>query len=90
MSGGGVQKVLTTGLIDNGLQKGLLYSPTADAEKAQKKLAGSLAQPIQQPKVLPTIDSQAVQSARNNRLVQLQAKSGRASTILTNSNTFGG
>ena len=60
------------------------------AENAQKKLTGSLLKPIEAPKVMPTIDAQAVQDSRNNTLTQLRARSGRASTLLTNSNTFGG
>ena len=38
-----------------------------------------LLEPIEQPKVMPTIDD-AVNKARNNRLLQLQQRSGLSST----------
>lgn len=53
-----------------------------------KKLPG-LIQPIQAPKVLPTINDNSVKKARQSTLLNLQSRSGRASTLLT-SNTFGG
>ncbi len=76
MSGnqGGITKILTTGLIDNGFQKGLL---TPDVKKPE------LIKPIETPKALPTIDDAAVKAARNNKLVDLQKSSGRASTLLS-------
>lgn len=56
---------------------------------AFNKKVSSLLQPIQAPKPLPTINDDAVKKARNNSLLNLQSRSGRASTLLT-SNTFGG
>ena len=37
---------------------------------------------------MPTVDNEAVQQQRANTLTQLQQRSGRASTLLTNQ--FGG
>lgn len=60
------------------------------ASQAQKKLQNSLLQPISTPKVAPTPDNEAVQRQRSDTLLALQNRSGRASTLLTNQNTFGG
>ena len=58
------------------------------AAKAQKQLQNSLLKPISTPQVAPTPDNAAVQTQRANTLTQLQQRSGRASTLLTNQ--FGG
>lgn len=85
--GGGVVKVLGTGLIDNPLtgQAGIL-SPNP-------KNLPQPAQPIQNLKPIPTIDDAAVKAARNNQLISLQQKSGRSSTNLSSTQgtktTFG-
>jgi hypothetical protein len=65
------------------------------AKRAQNALQNNLLKPISTPKIAPTVDNAAVQQQRANSLVQLQQRSGRASTLLTNqgasaNNTFGG
>jgi hypothetical protein len=67
----------------------------AQQKRAQQALTNSLIKPISTPKVAPTPDNAAVQQQRANNLLQLQQRSGRASTLLTNqgagaNNTFGG
>ena len=60
----------------------------AQASRAQKALRNDLLKPISTPQVMPTADNAAVQKAKANELTQLQNRSGRASTVLTNQ--FGG
>ena len=55
---------------------------------AMKKLQSSLIKPISTPQVMPTVDNAVVQKTKANELMQLQNRSGRASTVLTNQ--FGG
>jgi hypothetical protein len=55
---------------------------------ALNKLNNSLLKPIFKPQVMPTVDNEAVKQQRTNTLTQLQQRSGRASTLLTNQ--FGG
>lgn len=85
--GGPVGAAVGAGL---GTAVGSTIGAQQDAKRQQKTLAGQLMQPIKTPRVLPTIDSKTVEAARNNKLFQLQNRSGRGSTILTNSSTFGG
>jgi len=56
--------------------------------RAQQALQNDLLKPISKPQVAPTTDNTAVQRQRANTLLQLQQRSGRASTLLTNQ--FGG
>ena len=56
--------------------------------KAQRQFQNNLLKPISTPQVAPTPDSATVQAQRANTLTQLQQRSGRASTLLTNQ--FGG
>ncbi len=67
-----------------GVKAGLLTGNAKNALNVPTPLS-----PIKRPQLLPTINSDAVQKARSNALTSLQSRSGRASTLLTTSNTFG-
>jgi hypothetical protein len=71
-----------------GVQSGLKQVGQGDLNKPNQKLQNNLLKPISTPQVAPTPDSAAVQAQRANTLTQLQQRSGRASTLLTNQ--FGG
>lgn len=59
----------------------------AQAKRESTALRNNLIKPIT-PVTMPTVDNAAVQKAKANELTQLQNRSGRASTVLTNQ--FGG
>jgi len=64
------------------------------AERAQDKVARTIASnKLPEPKVIPTINQDKVQQGRLSALSSLQARTGRASTLLTSqsgqNNTFG-
>lgn len=84
MSGSGVGKILTQGILDNGIQPGLVGgTPKPPA----------LSVPNSTPKVMPIINQDSIKKARAGVLQSLQARSGRASTLLTspiNTDKFGG
>jgi hypothetical protein len=63
-------------------------SASGQAKRAQNALQNNLLKPISKPQVMPTVDNEVVQQQRANTLTQLQQRSGRASTLLTNQ--FGG
>lgn len=76
--GGGIGKILTTGIIHvPGVNSGGVVGPDRTPKLP------SLIKPIENVKPLPTIDDAAVKAARNNKLVDLQKSSGRASTLLS-------
>jgi hypothetical protein len=77
------------------LTKNGMDQAASQQKRAQQALQNSLLKPISKPQVAPTPDNAAVQQQRANSLIQLQQRSGRASTLLTNqgpsaNNTFGG
>lgn len=63
-------------------------SASGQAKRAQNALQNNLLKPISKPQEMPNVDNEAVQQQRANTLTQLQQRSGRASTLLTNQ--FGG
>lgn len=54
-----------------------------EAARAASRLQNNLLQPIKNTIPLPTLSDDAVQAARNNQLLALQSRSGRASTLLS-------
>lgn len=95
VTGGAAAGVVAPALLGAGLGGAAAGAATGYAMKASskasenaKKLQGSLLKPISTPQVAPTPDSATVQTQRMNTLTQLQQRSGRASTLLTNQ--FGG
>lgn len=70
-AGGGAVAAGTTGL------------SVSSSAKAAQSLKRSILKPISNTKPLPTIDDEAVKAARNNELISLQQRSGRASTQLS-------
>lgn len=45
---------------------------------------------LKPPTVMPDTDDEAVKAARRRQIAEVQARSGRASTILSQSDTLGG
>ena len=58
--------------------------------KAPKTAAEASAPVVEAPTVMPTQDSALVADAKRRALVAQSQRSGRASTILTNDDSFGG
>lgn len=58
----------------------------AGASKAMK----TATPPIPEPAVMPDADEEAVRAARRRQIAEIQARSGRASTILTQTDKLGG
>jgi len=56
---------------------------TGVAGLAASKLLSPKAPAITQPKAMPTVDDEAAQAARRRQIAEMQARSGRASTILS-------
>ncbi|MEI7578619.1 MAG: hypothetical protein WCJ58_01110 [bacterium] len=95
LTGGAAAGIVAPALLGAGLvgaapavASGYAMKTAAKATENAKKLQGSLLKPISTPQVAPTPDSATVQAQRANTLTQLQQRSGRASTLLTNQ--FGG
>jgi hypothetical protein len=76
---------VTSGVVGAAVGNNLVKKATGGA---LNKLNNSLLKPISKLQVMPTVDNEAVQQQRANSLTQLQQRSGRASTLLTNQ--FGG
>jgi hypothetical protein len=55
-----------------------------------KKLAGGGAPQLKAPTVMPLADDQAAQAARRRQIAEMQARGGRASTILSGDDKLGG
>lgn len=87
----GVGAPVGAGLLVGGLAAGGATYGTAAAtrndimhgKRVLSALGSNISQPTQNLKPIPTIDDAAVKAARNNQLISLQQRSGRASTQLS-------
>lgn len=87
---GGVGKVFTQGILDNPFQAGLV-APNSLIDSTPK--APETLKPIEKAQVMPTINQDKIKKAKISALQSLQARTGRASTLLTSTATtdkFGG
>ena len=69
---------------------GTAMATATAAAAGAKKLLTPKAPGVAAPKTMPTADDAAVQAARRRQVAEMQARGGRASTILSDGDKLGG
>lgn len=69
---------------------GALAGAALGAAGAKSAAKAPVTPEVKPPTIMPDSDDEAVKAARRRQIAEVQARSGRASTILSQSDTLGG